>query len=104
MPDDIPGLALSGPTVWVFNGASEGRPGRFPSGVFASVEDAEVWIAQHRLTGVLTEYPVGRGVYDLMVGEGHWTPKHDRQRTPGFIGTFSSAYLRHVHYEDGHRG
>ena len=86
----------------MFNGASGGRFA-FPSGVFSSVENAEAWIARHRLNGTLTEYPIDRGVYDLIVEDGHWTPSKDHQRMPEFIGTFSSAYPGHAHYENGIR-
>ena len=58
-------------TVWVFVG--EGA--RFPSGVFASVVEAEAWIGLHGLTGVLTEYPVGEGVYDVAVQAGRSFPR-----------------------------
>lgn len=46
--------------VWVFNG--ERSP--FPSGVFSTHERAEAWVAQHRLSGCLTRYPVDTGVYE----------------------------------------
>ena len=41
------------PNVWIFHG--DGAP--FASGVFANRQDAMAWIARHRLTGILTEYP-----------------------------------------------
>ena len=49
------------PFVWVFNTAT--RP--FPGGVFARLDVAEAWIATHRLSGVLTRYPRGRGLLRL---------------------------------------
>ena len=84
-------------TVWVFNG--EGA--NLPSAVFSSKERAESWIERHRLSGVLTEYPVDEAVYDHIVRSGKWVPKRDDQRSPEFIGTFNSAYLRHDHYVRG---
>jgi hypothetical protein len=83
--------------VWVFNG--EG--GHLPSGVFNDLDAALHWIGRHRLTGVLTAYPLDRGVYDWIVEGGRWTPKEPHQFTPRFIGRFSSAYLEHRHFQDG---
>lgn len=50
-------------TIWFFHG--EG--GRFSSGVFTSIEKAEIWIDQHKLSGVLTAYPIDEGVYDWAI-------------------------------------
>ncbi len=86
-------------TVWIFVG--EGA--RFPAGVFADQPSAEAWIARHKLTGVLTEYPVGVGVWDDAVARGNFTPKRDDQRSAAFIGRFSSASQEHVHFEAGER-
>jgi hypothetical protein len=83
--------------VWVFNG--EGS--HLPSGVFNDLDAALVWIKQHRLTGLLTAYPLNRGVYDWIVETGRWAPKEPHQFTPRFIGRFSSAYLEHHHFQDG---
>lgn len=85
-------------SVWVFNG--ERSP--FPSGVFTSREKAEAWIAHHRLSGVLTRYPLDDGVYDWAVSSGVFRPSRDDQRSSGFIGRFSSASQDHDHFEDGH--
>lgn len=84
-------------TVWVFLG--EG--GRFPSAVFETRDLADVWILKHRLTGVLTEYPVNVGVYEWAQERAFFTPKKDEQYTAEFIGRFSSASQEHIHYEDG---
>ncbi len=83
--------------IWVFNGARSS----FPSGVFELREDAQSWIAENKLTGTLTKYPVGQGVYQWAIDEGAFEPKRDDQKTPEFIGKFSSASLEHYHYEDG---
>lgn len=85
------------PGVWVFSGG-----GKFPSGVFSTIEKAEAWIAGHSLSGVLTWYPLDAGIYDWIVASDIWQPYRDDQRTPEFIGSFSSAY-RHHHYESGVR-
>lgn len=80
--------------VWVFVGR-----GRFPSGVFATRETAERWIARHGLKGCLTAYPLDEGVYDYVLRQGAWQPYRPEQTSPDFIGAFSSAYLEHYHYE-----
>jgi len=83
--------------VWVFNG--EGA--QLPSGVFASRPDAEQWILNHSLTGLLTEYPIGTGVFDWAVRHSLFAPKRDDQRSPKFIARFTTAALQHVHFEKG---
>lgn len=84
-------------TVWIFNGENA----RFPGGVFGSRAQAEKWIMQHRVSGVLTEYPLNVGVYDWAVSSGHFTPKRPEHSSSLFIGGFSSAVQNHFHYENG---
>jgi hypothetical protein len=86
-------------SVWGFVG--EGA--RFPSGIFASIDDAEAWIRQHQLSGLLTQYPVGEGVFDWAVATGRFKPRPDKAITASFIGAFSTAFAEHHHYEDGLR-
>jgi len=82
--------------VWVFNGG-----GNFPSGVFSKKEIAEAWIAKHKLSGVLTKYPVDEGVYDWSLANGTFKIKKEEQTQPAFIQRFSSASQEHYHYENG---
>jgi hypothetical protein len=65
------------------------------------VVEAEAWIRLHGLTGVLAEYPVGEGVYDVAVQSGAFVPKKQEEREAHFIGRFSSASQAHFHYEGG---
>ena len=81
----------------MFNGAG----GTFPSGAFVERGEAETWISQRRLSGVLTKYPLNTGVYDWAVKLGYFTPKKAEHSAPDFVGKFSSASLEHFHYEDG---
>lgn len=83
--------------VWVFCG----NGGSLPSAVFADLANAEDWIKKHSLSGVLTEYPLDIGVYEWAQKMGYFTPKSPSQATPSFIGKFSSAYLRHFHFQNG---
>ena len=85
------------PTVWVFNGARS----NFPSGVFTSRSSAESWIRKYALSGTLTRYPLDMSVYDWAVSRTFFEPKKDEQRTPEFIGRFSSASQEHYHFENG---
>ncbi len=90
----------SEPGVWVFNGDG----GQFPAGVFSTVEKAEVWIAEQRLSGTLTWYPLDVSVYEWVVEvKRYWKPERDEQASPEFIQRFSSAYTGHYHYENGRR-
>lgn len=84
-------------TVWVFCGSRA----TFPSGVFPSKESADSWIRKNLLTGTLTEYPVGVGVYDWAVQGGLFNPKKPEHSLPQFIQSFSSASQKHFHYENG---
>jgi len=84
-------------TVCVFCGVSA----TFPSGVFHSKDEAESWVRRNGLTGTLTEYPVGVGVYDWAIQQGFFKPKKPEHSQPQFIQSFSSASQNHEHYEDG---
>jgi hypothetical protein len=85
------------PTIWIFNGDGA----RFPGGTFSTRARAEAWIAEHRLSGVLTAYPLDRGVFDWALAEGRFTPKEGRVYDPAFIGGFTTASQDHVHFVDG---
>jgi hypothetical protein len=87
------------PTVWVFT-----RPrAQFPSGVFSTLENAELWIRHNNLTGTLTRYPVDEGAYDWAVRCGFFSVSKPEQQSAEFIGRFSAANQEHYHYEDGRR-
>lgn len=83
--------------VWVFSG--EG--GRFPSGVFTALDVAQEWIRMHKLSGVLTCYPLNHCVYDWAVSGGYFEPKKEHETSPEFIQGFSCAAQEHYHYEHG---
>lgn len=85
------------PRVWVFHGDGA----RFASGVFESETDAAAWIARHGLTGVLTEYPVNDGCYDIAVRDGHFRPTRPHHGTAEHVAAFSPGWTRHIHFERG---
>ena len=86
-----------GRSVRVFAGSRE----HWPSGVFSTREAAVQWIAEHRLTGMITEYPVDVGVYDWAVERGAFRPSKPKHSEPEFIGGFTTAVQEHGHFTDG---
>ncbi|MDT7517887.1 hypothetical protein RAE19_03885 [Rhodoferax sp. TBRC 17660] len=88
---------MSTSTVWIFNG----HKAAFPSGVFAHREQATNWIAQHKLSGVLTEYPVDTGTLDWAITNQFFLPKKPEHSQAKFIQSFTSSRQRHEHYEEG---
>jgi hypothetical protein len=85
--------------VWIFNGSK----GKFPGGVFSSLQTAEQWILAHNLTGVLTKYPVNIGSFDWAKENGFVSEKLEGRADSEFIASFSSASFDHFHYEVGKR-
>ena len=84
-------------TVFIFNGAGS----QFPGAVFFFFCIAADWIKKHSLTGVLTSYPIDMGVYEWAIEHGNFKATHDYQKEPKFIQKFTSASLKHYHFEDG---
>lgn len=84
--------------VWVFHGSG----GQFASGVFSARETAEEWIAMHRLSGLLTLYPVDQGAYEWAIANGYFKPYRADQTEAVFIQKFSCG-AHHHHYENGVR-
>ncbi len=82
--------------MWILNCG-----GTFPAGVFDSKENAEKVIKKHGLSGTLTKYPINHTVYDWCTENEFFKPKSEFHQTPEFIGSFSSAYQEHYHYEEG---
>jgi hypothetical protein len=83
-------------SVWIFNGGAS-----IPAGVFTTRELAEKWIAENRLSGLLTRYPLDEGFYDWAVRQGLFKPTKEHQFTADFKGRFTCASSDHFHYEDG---
>lgn len=84
-------------SVWLFHGDGA----RYAAGVFATKKDAMTWVAQHRLSGLLTEYPLGVGAYDHAVAQGWFLPTKDHHGSPAHIAHFSPGRTEHVHLRDG---
>jgi hypothetical protein len=91
--------------VWVFTGyrqSSADTAQRFPGGVFSSLENAEAWIRQHSLSGIVTLYRLDVGAYDWAVANGYFKPSKPHHRSSEFIGQFAGGDV-HYHYESGAR-
>ncbi|WP_238430205.1 DUF7710 domain-containing protein [Chitinophaga agri] len=86
-------------SVWVFHGIDA----RFAGGVFTDVSLAEAWILKHRLTGVLTQYPINAGCYDWAIEEELFAPTKNEHYTSTFVGKFTTAAQEHIHFEEGIR-
>jgi hypothetical protein len=82
--------------VWVFQATGA----RLPCGLFRTREGAEEWILLHRLSGLLSGYPLDIGLYEWALATGRFTPKSDESNSPRFVGTFNRA-VDHYHFEDG---
>jgi len=94
---------LSRRQVWVFNGGK----GRFPGAIFEELDLAETWIRKHRLSGVLTAYPLNEGCFEWAIANNCTNLSPEKLAAKGtdsdFIGAFTSASQEHFHYEDGTR-
>jgi hypothetical protein len=90
-------MGMQGRSVWIFLGDRA----HWPSGVFSSREAAVEWIAEHHLTGMITEYPVDVGVYDWAVAAGAFRPTRPQHSSSVFIGGFTTAAQVHEHFTDG---
>lgn len=82
--------------VWVFHG----QEAQFASAVFAAEAEGLAWAARHRVTGVLSKYPVGDGCYDVAVREGRFRASKDYHGTPDHVERFGPG-LDHVHVRNG---
>lgn len=87
-----------GATVWIFTG---GGRARLPAAVFETAQAGLDWAAEHRVTGILTEYRFG-GAYDAAVSEGRFTPSKAHHGTAEHVAGFGPG-LRHLHLTDGQR-
>ena len=58
-------------------------------------------LARHHLTGILTEYPVGDGCYDIAVARGQFEPTKPHHGTPAHVARFSPATTQQLHVRDG---
>jgi hypothetical protein len=83
-------------TVWVFVGERNGV-----GGVFSRVDIAKRWIATHGLSGILTEYPLDIGAYDWAISSSAFKPSKPEHSYPGFIGSFASSKMNHMHFDEG---
>lgn len=86
-------------SVWIFQGSRA----NFPSGIFYNIEQAETWISDNSLSGLLTKYPIGISVYDWAVKNDHHPNSVNKPISASAIERFTSACLEHYHYESGEK-
>lgn len=84
--------------VWVFHG----EKADLCTAIFTNKLLAEEWISKYSLTGSLTRMPLNESIYDWAIKSDMFEPKKDYQKTATFIQQFTSAYLEHYHYVNGH--
>lgn len=89
--------------IWIFHASGA----RFAGGAFQDLALAEGWIERHKLTGVLTAYPLDEGCFDWALRTGRTGMREqkieEKKADPAFIGGFTSAAQEHSHFEDGKR-
>jgi hypothetical protein len=89
--------------IWIFHASGA----RFAGGAFQDVAVAEYWIQKHKLTGVLTAYPLDEGCFDWALRMGSAGIKgqklKEKSLDPAFVGGFTSASQVHIHFENGTR-
>lgn len=83
-------------TCWVFHGDTS----RFANAVFAKRQDAESWIAKHRLSGLLTEYPINHGMFDIAASLNLIPKNIAAAASPQYIQQYVLG-ISHGHYENG---
>ncbi len=83
--------------IWIFKGENS----HFSSAVFTEQKDAETWIANNLLSGILTKYPIDISVYDWAIQMKYFSPKKDHEFSNEFIQKFSSAAQEHYHFSNG---
>ncbi len=77
---------------------------KFPSAVFTSKKKAEEWILGLKTSGMLIRYPLNISVYDYVVSKGFFSPKNEEQKSNTYIAKFTSAYIKHYHYDFDENG
>ena len=88
-------LSTSPQMVWIFHG----NPNRHGSAVFRTESDARAWIERNGLEGLLTEYPVGDGCYDIAVGQGSFRPIRAEDGTSDHVAGFAPGRTQHDDFE-----
>ena len=83
-------------SVWAFIGDGQ----RMPCAVFRTRDAAESWVRNHRLSGVLTEYPLDISSYVWAVENGRFTPKKPHQGSAGHIVSFTRG-RQHLPFREG---
>jgi hypothetical protein len=84
-------------TVWIFHG----ERARFAAGVLRNEQDGLAWARRHAVSGILTEYPVGDGCYEIAIEGNHFHPSKPHHGSTEHVAAFSPGWTRHVQLLDG---
>ena len=79
----------------------QGNQANFTSAIFSHYEFALEWIKKHKLSGILTEYPLDYPIYEWAIDNGYFKPKNDHHTNSSFIGHFTSVRQKHWHFVNG---
>ena len=83
--------------IYVFTG----KGANFPGGIFNDKKNATEWIEKYALSGVLSTYPIDKGLYDWAIENEYFEAKKEYQKEAKFIEKFTCASIDHFHYENG---
>lgn len=84
-------------TVRIFHGDGV----RYASAVFQTEPEALSWAKNQRVSGLLTEYPVGDGSFHIALKQQMFKPSKPHHGTPEHVASFSPGWTRHIHLIDG---
>jgi len=76
-----------------------------PSAAFTSKNEAEQWIQDNKLSGVLTAFPLDKSCFDWAVENDALSVRaekiEEKKANPQFIASCLPASLAHFHYHNG---
>ena len=83
--------------VWAF----QGEGANTCIAIYTDKINAENYIKQYALSGILIKMPLNISIYQWAIESGYFSPHKDYMHTSSFIQKFNSAYLEHYHYVCG---
>ena len=69
--------------------------------VFSKLAKTNQWIAENKLTGILTLYPIDQGTYAWATSNGYFSLETEEQKSATFMANFSHSAQEHYHYRNG---
>lgn len=83
--------------VWIFQGEGTNNC----NAIYEKKMDAEMFIKQFSLSGILIKMPLNISIYQWAINCGYFSPTREYMSQPRFVQNFNSAYLEHYHYSNG---